>query len=100
MSARRGYALVGAGARAAMYLDAIAGPYEAAAELVGLCDSSRQRMAWHNRRLERTAGLAPGPAYAAEEFDRMVRETCPDTVIVTTIDSTHHIGISTTGMKG
>ena len=99
MSARRGYALVGAGARAAMYLDAIAGPYETAAELVGLCDSSRQRMAWHNRRLERTAGLAPRPAYAAE-FDWMVNETRPDTVIVTTIDSTHHVGISTTGMKG
>jgi hypothetical protein len=46
------------------------------------------------------AGADPGPEYAAEEFDRMVGETCPDTVIVTTIDSTHHIGISTTGMKG
>jgi predicted dehydrogenase len=94
LSARRRYALVGAGARAAMYVDAITGPYRDTAELVGLCDLSPQRMTWHNRRLARTAGLAPCPAYAVEAFDRMIADTRPDTVIVTTIDSTHHVYIA------
>jgi predicted dehydrogenase len=77
-----------------MYLDAIAGPYRDAAELVGLCDLSRRRMAWHTRRLEKTAGWPPCPAYAAHDFDRMITDTRPDTVIVTTIDSTHHVYIA------
>ncbi|RPH35884.1 gfo/Idh/MocA family oxidoreductase, partial [bacterium] len=29
------------------------------------------------------------PAYKASDFDRMIRETRPDTIIVTTVDSTH-----------
>ena len=94
MTARRRYALVGTGARAAMYVDAITGPHRDAAELVGLCDVSERRMAWHNHRLETTRGLAPRPTYTADSFDRMVAETRPDTVVVTTVDSTHHLYIT------
>ena len=78
------YALVGAGSRAGMYLDALAGPYREDGELVALCDSSRTRIEWHRRRL-RSRGVEPA-AYGADEFDRMVRETRPDVVIVATID--------------
>ena len=36
------------------------------------------------------AGVEPRPTYLADAFDRMVAETRPDTVIVTTVDATHH----------
>jgi predicted dehydrogenase len=94
MGQRRRYAIVGTGARAAMYVDAIAGPYRDAAELVGLCDVSQTRMHWHNRRLGAATGMAPRPTYGADRFDAMLAETRPDTVIVTTVDATHHAYIA------
>lgn len=90
MSPVRRYALVGTGSRATMYLDAIADTYADSAQLVGLCDLSQTRMNWHNRRLNTRFGMAPAPAYDAADFDRMIAETRPDVVIVTTVDATHH----------
>ncbi|UCH25718.1 MAG: Gfo/Idh/MocA family oxidoreductase [Trueperaceae bacterium] len=84
------YALVGTGSRAGLYLDALATTYRDACTLVGLCDLSQTRMDWHNRRLKERYGLEPLPAYSASAFDRMIFETRPDTVIVTTVDATHH----------
>src|SRR5579875_2420464 len=92
MSKRR-YALVGTGARARMFIDALITTYRDGAELVAFCDLSQVRMNWYNRRLQELAGLPPVPTYHAEQFDRMIAETHPDTVIVTTIDGTHHIYI-------
>jgi predicted dehydrogenase len=89
MSRRRRYAIVGTGSRAGMFVEAAAVTHRKTAELVGLCDLSRTRMDWYNRRLE-TTGLEPLPTYLAEAFDRMVDETRPDTIIVTTVDATHH----------
>ena len=94
MGARRRYAIVGTGARAGMFVDAIAGPYRQTAELVGLCDLSQARMDWHNRRLRAGAGLDPRPTYRADRFDQMIADTKPDTVIVTTVDATHHLYIT------
>jgi predicted dehydrogenase len=94
MSRRKRYAIVGTGARAGMYVDAIVGPYRDAAELVGLCDVSQTRMDWHNRRLAAATGMALRPTYGADRFDAMVAETRPDTVIVTTVDATHHTYIA------
>ncbi len=90
MSQRKRYAIVGTGARAGMYIEALALTYRDTAELVGLCDLSQMRMAWYNQHLERLAGLPPRPAYHADDFDRMIAETRPDIVIVATIDRTHH----------
>jgi predicted dehydrogenase len=90
MSQRKRYAIVGTGARAGMYIEALALTYRDTAELVGLCDLSQTRMAWYNQHLERLAGLPPRPAYHADDFDRMIAETRPDIVIVATIDRTHH----------
>jgi predicted dehydrogenase len=73
-----------------MFIDALSTTYCDVAELVGLCDLSQVRMDWYNNRLRTEAGMAPRPTYRAAEFDRMVKETKPDTVIVTTIDATHH----------
>jgi len=90
---RKRYALVGTGGRARMFIDAIAGPYHDQAHLVGLCDLSQTRMDWYNDRLADEHDHPAVPTYYADDFDRLVAETKPDTVIVTTMDATHHIYI-------
>lgn len=84
-SHRKRYAIVGTGSRAGMYIDAIASQYPDHAQLVALCDLSHTRMNWYQAQLP-----AHTPAYHADDFLRMLRETQPDTVIVTTIDAWHH----------
>ena len=85
---RRRIAHVGTGSRAAFFRDAVVGDYAPYAEYVGFCDTNEGRL-----RVFREDTLAAGgpevPLYAAEDFDRMVAETKPDLVIVTTKDSTH-----------
>jgi predicted dehydrogenase len=93
MSQKKRYALVGTGSRAGMFVDAIIRTYPEVAELVAFCDLSQVRMDWYNEQLASRAGLAPLPTYLAHDFDRMIAETKPDTVIVTTMDATHHIYI-------
>ena len=87
---RKRYALVGTGGRAGMFVRAITETYPEHCELVGLCDLSQTRMDWYNTNLNESLGLAPVPTYPAADFDRMIAETSPDTVIVTTMDATHH----------
>lgn len=85
--AKRRYAQVGLGGRAQMYWRAVTGKYAGACELVGLCDINQGR-------LQRVRDILAGDGrdvagYAAEDFDLMLREQRPDTVIVTSKDSTH-----------
>lgn len=94
MNRRKRYAIVGTGSRAGMFVDAITTTYAEVAELVAFCDYSQTRMNWYNQQLAHKIGLEPRPTYRAEQFDRMITDTKPDTVIVTTIDSTHHIYIA------
>jgi predicted dehydrogenase len=86
-SARKRYALVGTGVRSQMYLGAIVRQYQETAELVGLCDLNPGRIELARARAASAGAQVPG--YIAADFDRMVRETRPDVVIVTTMDSTH-----------
>ncbi|MAS37230.1 MAG: dehydrogenase [Anaerolineaceae bacterium] len=91
MTERKRYALVGTGGRAGMYVRAIADTYRDVAELVAFCDLSQTRMDFYNEaRLKEEFNYPPVPTYLASDFDKMVEETKPDTVIVTTIDATHH----------
>jgi len=90
MSERKRYAVVGTGSRVVMFLDAIAGTYRQTSELVGLCDISPTRMAWHLGRLRDRFGQLPVPTYVGNDFQRMLVEQRPDIVIVTTVDATHH----------
>lgn len=83
------YAIVGLGGRSRMYYQGLATTYRHDAELVGFCDVNRTRMAYANRILA-DYDVAPVPAYGAQDFDRMVAEQKPDTVIVTSVDRTHH----------
>ena len=91
---KKRYALVGTGGRSRMYYTALATAYADTSVLVGLCDVNQTRMNYVNERLKDLAGLSPVPTYRFDQFDQMVAETRPDTVIVTSIDRTHHIYIT------
>jgi predicted dehydrogenase len=84
---RRRYAIVGTGSRHEMYREAIVRQYKEHAELVGLCDINSGRVELSRSRAAEAGSKAPG--YAAADFERMIRETKPETVIVTTVDGTH-----------
>ncbi|MBN2471260.1 MAG: Gfo/Idh/MocA family oxidoreductase [Anaerolineae bacterium] len=88
------YALVGTGSRAGMFIDALTTTYRDVTELVAFCDLSFTRMNWYNEKLKATRGLGPLPTYHADQFDRMIAETRPDVIIVTTIDAAHHLYIT------
>jgi predicted dehydrogenase len=85
---RKRYAIVGVGIRHQMYQDAIERDYQEHAELVGFCDTNPGRLDEARARSRRN-GATPPPAYAAADFGRMLSETRPDHVIVTTVDATH-----------
>ncbi|EPC7253637.1 Gfo/Idh/MocA family protein [Cronobacter sakazakii] len=82
------YALVGTGGRAGMYIEAIGKTFRDTAQMVAFCDTNQTRMRYANRLLE-NAGAPPVPCFVAAQFEAMIRDTRPDTVIVTTMDRTH-----------
>lgn len=88
--AKKRYAHVGIGGRARMYYEAIAKTFSDTAELVAFCDVNRTRMEYANSLLEGELGYHKVPMYMAEDFEKMIIETKPDVVIVTSIDRTHH----------
>jgi len=83
------YAIVGLGGRSRMYYEALASQYRDTCDLVGFCDVNRTRMAYAND-VVTGYGAPPVPMYGPEDFDRMIAEQKPDTVIVTSVDRTHH----------
>ena len=77
----------GTGGRSYLYLQALTGEHAGDGELVGVCDLNPGR-------LKRAAGFAADrgaatPAYGPDDFERMLRETGAERVIVTTPDFTH-----------
>jgi predicted dehydrogenase len=89
---KKRYALVGVGGRSRMYRDAVLETYARHCEMVGFCDVNLGRLKLAQS-LARTAPGVEVPIYDAKDeakaFDRMIRETRPDVVIVTTKDATH-----------
>ncbi len=82
---KRRYIIVGTGSRSQLYQDAIQRDYREGSELVALCDSNPQRLAFAARRSPNS-----GPrTFPAADFEAMIRTTAPDIVIVTTPDYTH-----------
>ena len=84
---RKRYALVGVGSRSSMYRTAILDTHAGHAQLVGFCDNNQGRLELAQRRAK--ARGSDVPIFLANDFDRMVRETKPEVVIVTTVDATH-----------
>ncbi len=82
-------AIVGAGSRHKMFRDAIIQDYAKSHDLVALCDNNSHRL-----NLAAEAALAEGTngvaTYDAGDFDRLLREQQPDTIVVTTPDFLHH----------
>jgi len=81
------YAIVGLGGRSRMYLEAIGKTFSAKAHLVALCDRNEGRLELAAQ-LPYIAPMAP-KCYSDADFDRMICETRPDTVIVICQDSFH-----------
>jgi len=87
MIARKRYAQVGLGSRSRLYSQAIIERFADTCELVALCDINEGRL-----RLRAEWALEHGvqvKTYKPGEFDRMIAETKPDVVIVTSKDCTH-----------
>ena len=87
---KKRFAHVGIGGRARMYYKAIVGDFKDTSELVAFCDVNKTRMDYANKVLVEKFGYNAVPTYAADEFEKMIIETKPDVVIVTSIDRTHH----------
>ena len=87
-TSRKRYAVVGVGSRARMYTNAITGKYRDGHEVVAVCDTNAGRMGLAVKKIAATGASNPRP-YMATDFDRMIRETRPQFIIVTTTDSTH-----------
>ena len=86
--AKRRYAQVGIGGRARFFYTAVAKDYAETSEIVGFCDVNQTRMNFANNVLEEN-GAKRVPTYKHYEFDKMIEETKPDCVIVTSVDRTH-----------
>ena len=83
------YAIVGTGSRSAMFYDAITTTYKSTCEIVGLCDQSETRAIYANKKITEH-GHKDVPIYGYLDFEKMIDETKPQTVIVTSTDRTHH----------
>ena len=90
--AKKRFVVVGTGGRSDMYISALCGgDYKDHAELVGLCDINQGRMDYYNKKIAEKYNHPAVPTYSCQDFDKMIAECKPDTVIVTTIDRTHHV---------
>jgi predicted dehydrogenase len=85
---RKRFAIVGVGSRSRMYLDAIARSFPDNNELVAVCDTNPGRLALAARTAVAAGAKAPR-TYLAGDFDRMLRESRPQALIVTSPDATH-----------
>jgi len=79
-------AMVGISGRSGTYSKSILTDYRDSVEIVALLDSNPKRTEVFNE----DNGLNI-PCYVPEQFDRMMDETRPDLVMVSTTDATHHI---------
>ncbi|MBD3290234.1 gfo/Idh/MocA family oxidoreductase [candidate division KSB1 bacterium] len=87
MTERKRYAIVGLGSRSEMYRDAILETHRESCELVGLCDNNSGRLTDSVDWVANQGTSVPG--FDAADFEKMIAETTPDCVIVTTKDSLH-----------
>ena len=93
-SHRTRYAIVGTGSRSHMFSSALLDSHASHGELVAVCDNNQQRMDYYNQEFAKNHQSPPIPTYQPNDFERMIREQRVDTVIVTSIDRTHHLYIT------
>ena len=86
---KKRFANVGVGSRSIMYQEAINKTYADNCEMVGYCDVNEGRLRLAQSWGQRDTGRLI-PVYGTADFERMIAELQPDTIIVTSPDSTHH----------
>ena len=84
---KKRYAQVGVGHRSLLYSLAIIEQFPDTSELVALCDSNEGRL--HLRQEWARQRGVEVKTYLDTEFERMIADTRPDVVIVSTKDATH-----------
>ncbi len=89
MTDRTRYALVGAGNRAQMYVDAITERFADRADLVAWSDPNPGRLDYYEELLDRPVGAGPGPLRAGPAGVDDRRAGRADAVVVTSPDVTH-----------
>jgi len=87
MSQRR-YALIGAGHRAQMYVDAITGNFAARAALIAICEPNPVRSQYYVDRVIAAGGKAP-EVWSPDELEAMITTLQIDRVIVSARDDLH-----------
>lgn len=98
---KKKFVAVGTGGRIPMFIDPIARDYSEHCEIAAFCDLSQVRMDYHKDRLAKDYGYQGEiRTYPGEDFDRMIDEVQPDTVIVCTTDALHHEFIIRSVEKG
>jgi len=85
---KRKYVNVGVGSRSRMYLTAITRTFAKDNELVAICDTNPGRMDTALNFIKPNGVKAP-KKYLAADFDKMLKDTRPDCVIVTCPDAFH-----------
>ena len=87
---RKRYVSVGVGSRSRMYQERHLGSAQGSmASWSRSCDTNPGRLELCRQAAPNAAGAKPPKPYLAADFDKMVRETKPDVVIVTTLDAFH-----------
>ncbi len=87
---KKKYAIVGVGGRAEFFYSALVTTFKETSELVAFCDVNQTRMDYANELLRGKYAYHPVATYKSEYFDEMIRDAKPDTVLVCSIDRTHH----------
>jgi len=88
---KRNYAIVGLGGRSYMFTHALLKNYKDRACLAALCDINPTRMDFWNQKFATDLQIPrPIPTYRPDQFDAMIRKHKINTVIVTSMDRTHH----------
>src|SRR5690625_7645414 len=77
------YALIGTGGRAEFFYGSVARDFKKTCELVAFCDLNQTRLDYANRLLEEKYDHHKIPTYLAHEFEEMIAQEKPDTIIVT-----------------
>ena len=86
---KKKYVLVGTGGRCAMFIDGLIKDFKEYGQLVALCDTNQTRMDYWKNYIKENGG-GDVKTYKAADFDKMIEVEKPESVIVTTMDRTHH----------
>lgn len=90
MSEIKRYAIVGLGSRSSMFSEVLLGRYSESHKLVALLDTNQSRMDFRNSQFKEKYQIAALSTYKPNQFETMIKDEKINTVIVTSIDRTHH----------